>query len=64
MEEIKRRTAVVHALMSKETTVLYRATHIESMVLQVRMILELIALASIAANKKLFENNKAKFEKH
>lgn len=64
MEEIKRRTSVVHALMRNDTTVVYRATHIESMVLQVRMITELIALASIAANRKLFEVQSKKFEKH
>ena len=43
---------------------MYRATHVESMVLQVRMITELVALASLAANKSLFEKNKKKFEKH
>lgn len=64
MEEIKKRTAVVHSLLNQETNVIYRATHIESMVLQVRMITELIALANLAANKKLFELNKSKFEKH
>lgn len=64
MSEIKRRTAVVHALLRQDISVAYRATHIESMVLQVRMITELIALASIAANKRLFEQNSRKFEKH
>jgi hypothetical protein len=33
-------------------------------VLQVRMITELIALASIAANRNLFEEQRQKFEKH
>lgn len=64
MEEIKRRTTVVRTLLDQKTNIVYRATHIESMVLQVRMITELIALASLAANKKLFELNKSKFEKH
>lgn len=64
MEEIKKRTAVVYALLNQKTNVVYRATHIESMVLQVRMITELIALASISAHKKIFELNKTKFEKH
>lgn len=64
MEEIKRRVAVVHALLSNDITILYRATHIESMVLQVRMITELIALGSLAANKPLFEEQRQKFEKH
>jgi hypothetical protein len=34
------------------------------MILQVRMITELIALASLAANKAVFEKNQKKFEKH
>ena len=41
---------------------MYRATHVESMVLQVRMITELVALASLAANKSIFEQNRTKFE--
>ena len=64
MEEIKRRTKVVFALHARTINVVYRATHVESMVLQVRMITELVALASLAANKSLFEKNKKKFEKH
>jgi hypothetical protein len=34
------------------------------MVLQVRMITELIALASLAASKSIFEKNQRKFQKH
>jgi hypothetical protein len=64
MEEIKRRTAVVSALLNNTATVLYKATQVESMVLQVRMITELIALASLAANKSIFEENQRKFQKH
>ena len=64
MEEIKRRTDVVFALHAQRIRVMYRATHVESMVLQVRMITELVALASMAANKSIFEENKKKFEDH
>ncbi len=64
MEEIKRRTKVIYALLYQDANVVYRATQIESMVLQVRIITELIALASLTANKKLFQVNKLKFEKH
>lgn len=64
MEEIKRRTSVVHSLLSKEITLIYPATQIETMALQIRMILELIALASLSANKSLFEENAKKFNKH
>jgi hypothetical protein len=64
MEEIKRRTTVVFALLNQDITLIYRATHVESMVLQIRMITELVALASLAANKPIFEENKKKFDKH
>jgi hypothetical protein len=43
---------------------MFPATQIEAMVLQVRMIMELVALASLAANKAIFEQNQEKFEKH
>ena len=62
MEEIKHRTNVISALHDKRISVMYRATHVESMVLQVRMITELVALASLSANKSLFEQNRKKFE--
>ncbi len=64
MEEIKRRTEVVFALHTRTINIMYPATHVESMVLQIRMITELIALASLAANRSIFEQNKKKFEKH
>src|SRR5947209_4715421 len=64
MEEIKRRTALVYALLEKRISVMYRATHVETMILQIRMITELIALASLAAHKSIFEEQRRKFEKH
>jgi len=64
MNEIKRRRRVVHALHSKEANLLYGATQIESMILQIRMILELVMLSTLAANRPLFEQQKQKFEKH
>jgi hypothetical protein len=64
MEEIKRRTAVIHSFLSGASWALYRATKVESIYLQIRMILELIALASLAANKPLFEENRKKFHNH
>ena len=64
MEQIKRRIEVVSALHDQKIRVMYLASHVESMVLQVRMITELVALASLSANKSLFEQNKKKFEDH
>ena len=51
MEEIKRRVEVVSTLHARKIGVMYRDTHVESMVLQVRMITELVALASLAAKQ-------------
>lgn len=64
MEEIKRRTRVVHSFVTGKSSAVYRATHVECMVLQVRMMTELIALASLAANRELFERNSRKFKDH
>ena len=57
MEEIVFRTDVIEELISKKINMKYTSIQIESMALQVRMITELIALGSLAANKPLFEEN-------
>ena len=62
MEEIKLRVDVLKQLHSGKLFVKYTATQVESMVLQVRKILELIVLASLSANKSIFEQNRNKFE--
>ncbi|MDE2797709.1 MAG: hypothetical protein OXI94_03470 [Gemmatimonadota bacterium] len=64
MEKIKQRVDVVLRLHKGELFVAYRATQVESMILQVRKILELIVLASLSANKSIFEQNRKKFEDH
>ena len=64
MEEIKRRTSVIYSFLDGQSSALFRATQIESIYLQIRMILELIALASLSANKAIFEENQKKFQKH
>ena len=64
MQEIKRRTSLARALHARELTVHHKATHVESMVLQIRMILELIALGALAAHRSLFEEQQKKFASH
>ena len=64
MEEIKRRITVIYSFLNGTSSAVYRATQVESTYLQIRMVLELIALASLAANKPLFEENQKKFHKH
>lgn len=63
MEEIKRRVTVIQFFLSKPSTTPFAATTIESACLQVRKILELIALASLVANKFEFANQNEKFSK-
>ena len=55
MRQIKYRTNVVTELINWDINMMYRATQAETMALQIRMILESIALASLSANKSLFE---------
>ncbi len=50
MEEVKRRTDVVKHFLAGPQHALYRATAIECMCLQIRKILELVALGSLVAN--------------
>ena len=63
MEQIKRRVEVIGACATDKIG-LTGAARIETAVLQLRMVLELIALASLTANKELFEQQSMRFEKH
>ncbi|WP_258239032.1 hypothetical protein [Arcobacter sp. F155] len=54
MNEIKRRTSVIYSILNGKKNTLYKATNIELMCLQIRKILELIALCSLVANQRLF----------
>jgi hypothetical protein len=64
MSEIKRRTAVIDGFSSGVTNALYAATTVESVYLQFRKILELIALGSLVANKETFSNVYENFSKY
>ena len=63
MEEIKRRTEVVDAFLTQKCHALYVQTTVESAALQIRKILELIALASLAANKSEYAKHRKNFHK-
>lgn len=54
MNEIKRRTKVVHSFMAGERNAMYSAVNIELICLQIRKILELVALGSLVANQRIF----------
>ena len=64
MEEIKYRVNVIAGLINKEINMMYYITQAESIALQIRMIIESIALASLSANKSLFEQEGNKFKKY
>lgn len=55
MEEIKRRTSVIDFFLTGNGHALYEPTTLESITLQIRKILELVAMASLIANKKEYE---------
>jgi hypothetical protein len=63
MEEIKKRTKVIRAFLDGRCNALYKQTTAESVCLQVRKILELIALASLVANKEEYAKSRANFAK-
>lgn len=63
MQEVKRRTTVIYSFLEGKTNGIYRATHIEIMCLQIRKILELIALGSLVANQKIFKKNLQNLQK-
>ena len=63
MEEIKKRTSVVTAFVRREINSKYIITTVESVALQLRIILELIALSSLVANREQYRRYRANFKK-
>ncbi len=61
MEEIKRRTEVIRAFLTGRANAVYKQANAESICLQLRKILELIALSSLVANKDEYSKNRKKF---
>ncbi|MDE0447509.1 MAG: hypothetical protein OXH96_12625 [Spirochaetaceae bacterium] len=64
MDEIKKRADVVACFLTRRCTALYDVPSAECVALQIRKILELIALASLVANKAEYAAMHAKFEEH
>ena len=62
MEEIKKRTDLIYSLIYGEINMVWIRTQSETVALQMRMIIESIALASLAANKSEFERESSKFK--
>jgi hypothetical protein len=59
MNEIKWRIAYFDKLRKQETNI-YQVTEIESLALQIRMILEVLALSTIASHREAFKLNRKK----
>src|ERR1700730_13476112 len=64
MVEIKRRSRVIDHFMSGKNAAIYMPTTTETIGVQFRKTFELIAFASLAANKKLYATAYANFSKH
>ncbi len=63
MEEIKKRTSVVTGFVRGEINSIYLVTTAESAALQIRKILELIALSSLVANHEQYSKQRTNFRK-
>ena len=61
MEEIKMRTTVVDGFLSGKCHAMYVQTTAESISLQIRKILELVALASLVANRTEYQKHRRNF---
>lgn len=63
MNEIKRRVDVIKGCLDGRV-MLAGPPKVESAALQLRMVIELVALASLVANRELFEQQSLRFNKH
>ena len=63
MEEIKKRTLVVNGLLTRQLSAMYVQTTAECIGLQIRKILELIALASMVANQDAYKKHRTNFHR-
>ena len=63
MEEVKKRTTVVDGFLTGKCHALYVQTTAESIGLQIRKILELIALASLVANRSEYQKYRKNFRR-
>src|SRR6267154_4901847 len=64
MEEVKRRISVVDFFFTGGGHALYVPTTVESVGLQLRKVMELIAFGSLVANKDAYSTMYAEFAKH
>ena len=63
MEELKRRSEAIELLVSGKFTTPFEYTNMEFCALQLRKMLELIALGNLVANKEEYKKHRENFEK-
>src|SRR5690606_15406693 len=63
MNEIKARYKIANSFNNGERNAIYDVPTMEVMALQFRMIFELIALSSLSAHARIFEDYQIKFQK-
>jgi hypothetical protein len=63
MEEIKRRVEVINTIIQKRYTTPFQATNIELICLQIRSILELIALGSLVTDEDEYKKQSRRLAK-
>ena len=61
MEEVKKRTEAIKMIYNKKYSTPFPITNTEFMALQLRKILELIALGNLVANREQYETVRASF---
>lgn len=64
MEEIKRRTVSINEFISGRRHTGFEATNVEFCCLQIRQILEKIAMSTLVANKRKYSSTYENFSKH
>jgi hypothetical protein len=64
MEEVRQRVTLVHSILTRSVSTGYPAFDLETTFLQLRKILEVIAFASLTANKDVYSAAYATFATH
>lgn len=64
MNYVKLRMDAISSILKKETTTLYKYTNVEFMVLQIRKIIEHLAMGNLIANKERYSEINEKFYKN
>ncbi|MXW58708.1 MAG: hypothetical protein F4X68_01805 [Acidimicrobiia bacterium] len=64
MQEVKLRGEVIEGILTRQLTLIYDQPTVEALFLQLRLVLESIALGSLVAHQEDFDNMRAKMRAH